>query len=463
MAAAPGLLTSLIDAWSALEGPLCKFIDVLQSYTHLPASSLCTEDQSAKQHLLFVAMDLLQCAPPWVDQRLADLQESPTAQRPLAEQLLGPATWLHAAEVCRAAGACKGWREALAMGRGATFARWQPLAQQGGSGVSSSDAAAWCIVGGMVHLQGKVELSSSATSYAGGCTICVLPPEGCPQQQLFFEQARARERDNVRLTVHTDGRVRVRPAHSAWLAASWRSAAAPELPPAAQISAGSSLLQLTQLSVEGGVHLAGWLRPEAPAVNGKGYATACCLPAGVLASNGFRPVSCHQARRTEGTRTCLWIGADGDVQVPAEVQVTNSLQHYPTQIACTFYAGSAYKGLHYEPTFLPLVAPETTLGWAFADGLVFLQGLLQLTHNSINGPFHAVTSLPPSARPARTLVLHLVEATKEHSQSRFPSGATPWATRMEVRTDGSLWLRPARSVWVAAVWRPSAEQLDRMC
>lgn len=379
----------------------------------------------------------------------------PTAQCPLAEHLIGPASYLLAADVCLASGACTGWREALVLGRAAAFTRWQPLLPS--ASVFESDAAAWCIIGGIVHLQGKVELTYSVKGKdAGGCTVCVLPPEACPKQQLFFEQARARERDNVRLTVHTDGRLRLRPAHSTWLMAMWRSAATHELLAPTSVSLGDSLLEVTLLGGgTSGVHLAGCVRPEqllsSMGTHRSTYVSILTLPEGILCSEGFRHVRCHQARSTEGLRSCFWIGAD------REIQVSKASNNYATQVACTFYAGNEYEGLQYDSTFSSILAPGTTLGVAFADGLVYLQGMLELTLNCASGPFMQVGSLPACARPARMLVLHLVEASDENAQKGCASGGSPWATRLEVRTDGSLWLRPARSVWIAAAWKPGLE------
>lgn len=312
---------------------------------------------------------------------------------------------------------------------------WMPLQlhDQGAWRVDPDAAPMLCMENGLAHLQGCLRSDHDQTD-GEYVDLAMLPAELTPSQDRVFEVSKAGIWGNARLCVSADGRLRLKPAHSVWLTATWRVAshchgAGVALGPAA--GAGTELA-LTQWPA-GTMHVDGPARHRGQGDRSSGYVQLAVLPEGLL-SPAYRPALFQQSLSGAWGDARLRILDDGAVMLKPD---------YSTHACCTFYAGSEYSDLEIvEDVRQSVDAAQTNVGIAVADGLVHLQGKLAIVANGGRPGFVHVASLPVGMRPCRTLMFE---------QSR----AGVWGTtRLNIRLDGTVWLRPLRSTWIAATWHP---------
>lgn len=290
----------------------------------------------------------------------------------------------------------------------------------------------WCLDNGLVHIQGRLMCPGyHVNDYV---QVASLPRPVWPCQTRIFEQSKAGVWGNARLRIQADGVLSIKPACSVWLAATWRAAAQTDcVEVGLEAAAGpSSALTMIQYA-EGTVQIEGQMRHAVGNRNSQ-YVTVASLPPGLLAP-GYRPALFEQSLAGVWGDARLEILQDGQVQLKPD---------YNTHIACMLYSGEDYQNLEYEHEFLQRIdASSTSVGVSVADGLVHLQGKLVINASVHGGGFVHVATLPSELLPRRDLMFQQAKAGR-------------WGdARLQVRNDGTVWLKPAHSIWVAASWKPA--------
>jgi len=446
-----------LAAWRALEGPLNAFLAALGETPPSAAGgkSLCAAHATAsgdpgshptsrQRSLTDAAQELL-----WRGRLWAASSAQRTLLGRFSEQLLSClAAWLRADDVYRARIACTDWREALGAHLTDILARWQQLLRPGyldlgnhACGSEDSDAAVWSVARGMVHLQGRVTVPQH--HMVGFVRVAMLPREARPEKSMIFMQSKSGVWGNVLLEVRVDGTVWLRPPCSSWLAAIWPAVGSDVSRPVNLTPHASSSSSLALTVLDGcSAHLMGVLSSNHGNC-GPGIHMAT-LPRGLLGS-GFRAAVFQQAS--------LHGQEPGHLMVDSDCRVIVSVPPTCINVCLPFYIGGSYAPLRYESEFIPeLDESHTTVGLAITSELAYLQGQLALVMRGPSllrpprGRFVHVATLPREVWPVRTLVLEL------HGTGPYRPGAQNDA-RLEIHTDGTLWLRPVASVWLTATWR----------